>query len=217
MSYQIVKKGGSVVMVDRNRNQPERYVGSIEPFTTKDRLHEIQAFNKQIPNDLRPMRVMNQFGMIPTKSINKATEKRKTKARKGFKVPHQTEEEFREDLKRDKLRNKKNEKTHTEKMMEKQKEKKKENMKAYTIKELKTVQELEAENRTLHGELQANQHKLRKTKDNKERRALQEENRQILKEIGSRKKKTKKILGTEYSSGKQVAEDVEKGKVTIIE
>ena len=75
MSYQIVKKGGSVCMVDRNRNQPERYIGSIEPYTTKERLHQIQAFNKSIPNDQRPMKVMNEFGMIPTKSIQKIQEK----------------------------------------------------------------------------------------------------------------------------------------------
>jgi len=38
-----------------------------------------------------------------------------------------------------------------------------------------------------------------------------------MKEIASRKKKIKEILGAEYSSGKQVAEAAKEGKVVILE
>jgi len=68
----------------------------------------------------------------------------------------------------------------------------------------------------LHGELQANQHRMKKVK-NEERKALQTENRQIIKEIASRKKKIKQILGVEYSTGKQVAKAAKEGKVVILE
>jgi len=217
MSYQIVKKGGSVVMVDRNRNQPERYIGAIEPYTTKERLHQIQAFNKSIPNDFRPMKVMNEFGMIPTKSIHKTQEKiLKKKEDKSFFKTKTKPIRKRSSYPVPKLQS---DTPHTERMMERHREKKKERqktMKAYKIGELKRVQELEAENRTLHGELQANQHRIKKVK-NEERKALQTENRQIIKEIASRKKKIKQILGVEYSTGKQVAKAAKEGKVVILE
>jgi len=217
MSYQIVKKGGSVCMVDRNRNQPERYIGSIEPYTTKERLHQIQAFNKSIPNDLRPMKVMNEFGMIPTKSIHKTQEKiLKKKEDKSFFKTKTKPIRKRSSYPVPKLQS---DTPHTERMMERHREKKKERqktMKAYKIGELKRVQELESENRTLHGELQANQHRMKKVK-NEERKALQTENRQIIKEIASRKKKIKQILGVEYSTGKQVAQAAKEGKVVILE
>ena len=217
MSYQIVKKGGSVCMVDRNRNQPERYIGSIEPYTTKERLHQIQAFNKLIPNDQRPMKVMNEFGMIPTKSIHKTQEKiPKRKEDKSFFKTKTKPIRKRSSYPVPKLQS---DIPHTQRMMERHREKKKERqktMKAYKIGELKMVQELEAENRTLHGELQANQHRMKKVK-NEERKALQTENRQIIKEIASRKKKIKQILGVEYSTGKQVAKAAKEGKVVILE
>jgi len=220
MSYQIVKKGGSVCMVDRNRNQPERYIGAIEPYTTKERLHQIQAFNKSIPNDLRPMKVMAQFGMIPTKSIHKTQEKTpKKKEDKSFFKTTSKKKTVRHNYPVPKLQS---DTPHTERMMERHREKKKKRqktMKAYKISELKRVQELEAENKTLHGELQANQHRVKKVKkfDVEERKALQTENRQIIKEIASRKKQIKKILGAEYSSGKQVAKAAKEGKVVILE
>jgi len=220
MSYQIVKKGGSVCMVDRNRNQPERYIGAIEPYTTKERLHQIQAFNKLIPNDQRPMKVMAQFGMIPVKSRQKAPEKVlkkkedksffKTKTKQIRKCSSYPVPKLQSDT------------PHTKRMMERHKEKKEKRqktMKAYKIGELKRVQELEAENKTLHGELQANQHRVKKIKkfDIEERKALQAENRQIIKEIGVRKKQIKQILGAEYSTGKQVAKAAKEGKVVILE
>jgi len=220
MSYQIVKKGGSVCMVDRNRNQPERYIGAIEPYTTKERLHQIQAFNKSVPNDQRPMRVMNEFGMIPIKSKIKKLEKvQKKKENKSFFKTKSKKVQKRSSYPVPKLQE---DTPHTQRMMEKYREKKKERqktMKAYKISELKRVQELEAENKTLHGELQANQHRVKKVKkfDIEERKALQTENRQIIKEIASRKKKIKQILGAEYSSGKQVAKAAKEGKVVILE
>jgi len=220
MSYQIVKKGGSVCMVDRNRNQPERYIGAIEPYTTKERLHQIQAFNKSIPNDQRPMKVMAQFGMIPVKSKQKVPEKvQKKKEDKSFFKTKTKQIRKRSSYPVPKLQS---DTSHTQRMMEKHREKKKERqktMKAYKISELKRVQELEAENKTLHGELQANQHRIKKVKkfDVEERKALQTENRQIIKEIASRKKQIKKILGAEYSTGKQVAKAAKKGKVIILE
>jgi len=220
MSYQIVKKGGSVCMVDRNRNQSERYIGAIEPYTTKERLHQIQAFNKSIPNDLRPMKVMNEFGMIPTKSIHKKQEKTpKKKEDKSFFKTKTKPIRKRSSYPVPKLQS---DIPHTERMMERHREKKKERqkiMKAYKIGELKRVQELEAENKTLHGELQANQHRMKKVKkfDIEERKALQMENKQIIKEIGVRKKKIKQILGAEYSTGKQVAKAAKEGKVVILE
>jgi len=220
MSYQIVKKGGSVCMVDRNRNQPEQYIGAIEPYTTKERLHQIQAFNKSIPNDLRPMKVMNEFGMIPTKSIHKTQEKTpKRKEDKSFFKTKIKQIRKRSNYPVPKLQS---DTPHTQRMMEKHREKKKERQKtmiAYKISELKRVQELEAENKTLHGELQANQHRMKKVKkfDVEERKALQIENRLIIKEIASRKKKIKQILGVEYSSGKQVAKAAKEGKVAILE
>ena len=220
MSYQIVKKGGSVCMVDRNRNQPERYIGSIEPYTSKERLHQIQAYNKSIPNEQRPMKVMAQFGMIPMKSIHKTQEKTpKRKEDKSFFKTKAKKTQKRSSYPVPKLQS---DTPHTQRMMEKHREKKKERqktMKAYKISELKRVQELEAENKTLHGELQANQHRVKKVKkfDIEERKALQTENRQIIKEIASRKKKIKQILGAEYSSGKQVAKAAKEGKVVILE
>jgi len=220
MSYQIVKKGGSVCMVDRNRNQPERYIGAIEPYTTKERLHQIQAFNKSISNDFRPMKVMAQFGMIPAKSKQKVSEKvLKKKEDKSFFKTKTKQIRKRSSFPVPKLQG---DTPHTERMMERHREKKKERqktMKAYKIGELKRVQELEAENKTLHGELQANQHRMKKVKkfDVEERKALQTENRQIIKEIASRKKQIKKILGAEYSSGKQVAKAAKEGKVIILE
>jgi len=220
MSYQIVKKGGSVCMVDRNRNQPERYIGAIEPYTTKERLHQIQAFNKSIPNDLRPMKVMNEFGMIPIKSkIKKPKKLQKKKEDKSFFKTTTKQIRKRSSFPVPKLQS---DTSHTQRMMERHREKKKERqktMKAYKISELKRVQELEAENKTLHGELQANQHRVKKIKkfDVEERKALQSENRQIMKEIASRKKQIKQILGAEYSTGKQVAKAAKEGKVIILE
>ena len=220
MSYQIVKKGGSVCMVDRNRNQPERYIGAIEPYTNKERLHQIQTFNKSIPNEQRPMKVMAQFGIIPVKSKQKAPEKvQKKKEDKSFFKTKAKKMQKRSSYPVPKLQS---DISHTQRMMEKEREKKQKRqktMKAYKISELKRVQELEAENKTLHGELQANQHRVKKVKkfDIEERRALQAENRQIIKEIGVRKKKIKKILGAEYSSGKQVAKAAKEGKVVILE
>ena len=220
MSYQIVKKGGSVCMVDRNRNQPERYIGAIEPYTTKERLHQIQAFNKSIPNDLRPMKVMAQFGMIPTKSIHKTQEKTpKKKEDKSFFKTTSKKKTVRHNYPVPKLQS---DTPHTERMMERHREKKKERqktMKAYRIEELIKVQELEAENRTLYGQRQLNERRRKKLRrfDVEERKALQMENKQIVKEIGVRKKKIKKILGAEYSTGKQVAKAAKEGKVVILE
>ena len=220
MSYQIVKKGGSVCMVDRNRNQSERYIGAIEPYTTKERLHQIQAYNKSIPNEQRPMKVMAQFGMILVKSKQKKPEKvQKKKEDKSFFKTKGRKVQKRSSYPVPKLES---DTPHTKRMMERHREKKKERqktMKAYKIGELKKVQELEAENRTLHGELQANQHRMKKVKkfDIEERKALQTENRQIIKEIGARKKQIKQILGAEYSSGKQVAKAAKEGKVVILE
>jgi len=220
MSYQIVKKGGSVCMVDRNRNQPERYIGAIEPYMTKERLHQIQAFNKSIPNDQRPMKVMVQFGMIPTKSIHKTQEKTpKRKEDKSFFKTKIKQIRKRSNYPVPKLQS---DTSHTERMMERhreKKEKRQKTMKAYKIGELKRVQELEAENKTLHGELQANQHRVKKVKkfDVEERKALQAENRQIIKEIARRKKQIKQILGAEYSTGKQIAKAAKEGKVIILE
>jgi len=220
MSYQIVKKGGSVCMVDRNRNQPERYIGAIEPFTTKERLHQIQAFNKSIPNDLRPMKVMNEFGMIPVKSKQKVPKKvPKKKEDKSFFKTKTKQIRKRSSYPVPKLQE---DTPHTQRMMERHREKKKERqktMKAYTIGELKKVQELEAENRTLYGELHAHRHRMKKVNkfDVEERKAFQIEHRQIIKEIGARKKKIKQILGAEYSTGKQVAKAAKEGKVVILE
>jgi len=220
MSYQIVKKGGSVCMVDRNRNQPERYIGSIEPYTTKERLHQIQAFNKSIPNDLRPMKVMNEFGMIPTKSIHKIQEKTpKKKEDKSFFKTKEKKTRKRSSYPVPKLQS---DVSHTKRMMERHREKKKEcqkTMKAYKIGELKRVQELEAEIRILYGQLQQNERRRKKIGrfDNEERKALQIENKYLVKEIGIRKKKTKEILGKDYSHGKQVAKEAKEGKVVILE
>jgi len=220
MSYQIVKKGGSVCMVDRNRNQPERYIGSIEPYTTKERLHQIQAFNKLIPNDQRPLKVMAEFGMIPVKSRQKAAEKvPKRKEDKSFFKTKTKQIRKRSSYPVPKLQS---DVPHTQRMMERHREKKRERqktMKAYRIEELTKVQELEAENRTLYGQRQLNERRRKKLRrfDVEERKALQMENKQIIKEIGARKKKIKEILGAEYSTGKQVAKAAKEGKVVILE
>jgi len=220
MSYQIVKKGGSVCMVDRNRNQSERYIGAIEPYTTKERLHQIQAFNKSIPNDQRPMKVMAQFGMIPMKSKQKKPEKvQKKKEDKSFFKTKTKLVRKRSSYPVPKLQS---DIPHTERMMERYREKKKERqktMKAYRIGELTKVQELEAENRTLYGQRQLNERRRKRLRrfDVEEWKALQMENKLIIKEIATRKKKIKEILGAEYSTGKQVAKAAKEGKVVILE
>ncbi|MGB9497597.1 MAG: hypothetical protein ACKVE3_07000 [Dissulfuribacterales bacterium] len=220
MSYQIVKKGGSVCMVDRNRNQPERYIGAIEPYTTKERLHQIQAFNKSIPNNLRPMKVMAEFGMIPTKSIHKVPEKQqKKKEDKSFFKTKTKRIQKRSSYPVPKLQS---DVPHTQRMMERHKERKKEKqkaLKAYRIGELTKVQELEAEKSILKGNLQLNERQREKFEDfdSEERKALRQEQKDIHHEMAIRRKKIRKILGKDYRSGRGVAQAAKKGEVVILD
>jgi len=213
MSYQVKKKGGSVVMVkidSADGQQRESYIGAIEPYTTKERLHELQTFNKLHADEHRVLRMQEEHGLVVkrTSSVRKR-EKTKieskafSKERKGFRMPKKSEPIVhgrRHILPRSKL----SEKPHTEIMMERRQKKVKKDTITYNIKDLTRLQKLEAEIKTVKGILNS-------------KKSTKEQKRYALMNIRGNQQEIRKITKGKHKSGLDIAKDRKEGKIIVVD
>ena len=205
MSIQVKHKGGSCVLVDVEKNR-EEYLGSIEPFTTVERLHVLQEFNTSNEPEDRVYKMREKYGLILKTGSRRDTRKIESKAlstrRSGYRMPSKSEkgESGKHDFPVRKLTE---DKPHTQRMMEKPRMLKKEKD-TYDIDELREVQELEAEIRTIKGEIQS------KKMEGKRKQNADEM-------IARRHVNIESILGHKYKSGKEVYYAHKAGNVRIID
>lgn len=213
MSYQVKKKGGSVVMVDIDSvdsKQRESYVGAIEPYTTVARLHELQAFNKLHADEHRVLRMQEEYGMTVkrTSSIRKReTEKIDSKAfsktRTGYRMPKKSEKtvEGKHEYPKPKSGTvpvMMTDKSSTEQMMTKKK------TTTYNVKDLKRLQILETEI-SMRKPILA------------DKKTSQAQRRKTLIDIAHHKSEINKITKGTHKTGSDIAKDREKGRIIVVD
>ena len=210
MSNQVVQKGGSVCMVWKKKGESERYIGAIEPYTTVERLHELQAFNKRHADELRVLRMQEEYGMTVKRSSSvrkretrKIDSKALTTSRTGHRMPKKSEETVhgtRHILPKPMI----GDKSHTEVMAERRKDIVKKDTTTYNIKDLKRLQILETEINMRKPIL----------RDKKTSQTLR---RQTITDIAHHRSEINKITKDDHKSGLDIAKARKQGRIIVVD
>lgn len=213
MSYQVKKKGGSVVMVkidSVDKKQRESYIGAIEPYTTDARLHELQAFNKLHADEHRVLRMQEEYGMavkrttsVRKRETDQIDSKALTKARTGYRMPKKSEKgiEGKHEYPKPRIGTvpiMKTEKPTAEAIMTKKK------TVTYNVKDLKKLQILETE-------ISMRKPILR------DKNTSQTLRRKTIQDIAHHKTEINKITKGDHKSGMDIAKARKQGRIIVVD